>query len=278
MDLVGKLKSVLGLIQIPINLVRVSKVISHKLGNKLESLRDDLDIIKGNPKIYDELQLMELVHDIEDFAQGLWIPGATGPFLSAIAIDPRENYLKRIDFFREKIGKLKPQQESTESRSVHFSSSSAAGGFTPEESLVGISEAKNVLLDLLQEPPSSEQAGGQDAKQRPRVISIVGCHGVGKTALARVVYEHARRSDNFECVVWVEATGCNDKTALLAEIQAGLASTLVPPEADGNNAAASPDLHGILADKTSTPQPPISYIAISSLLEFYVAFHSLHGY
>lgn len=275
MDCVGTIKSVLGIIQMTINLLREDRRLARKLRYGLESLMKDLDFIKEESEIYDDLQLTELVYDIEDFAQGLWNPKTTGRQLWAIVIDPREEYVDRIEFFQKEIKKLSEQrlQKCTEfnseqrgdctadttSSSDPTTSSSAAGGYTPESFLVGIDEPKNVILDLLKKAAPIDQARGQDAKQRPTVISIVGCPGVGKTALARAVYSHyvaSAASRDFDCIAWVEAAGCNDKTALLAkiieDIQANLASrgseAPVPSGGDGN-AGASPDLHAILADK-----------------------------
>ncbi|TVU23472.1 hypothetical protein EJB05_25841, partial [Eragrostis curvula] len=242
----------------------------------------DLEILMLDLKSYDELRLMELVYDIEDFAQSLWIPGASGPVLSFIGMDPREDYVETIKSFQKKIQALeKQQQKSTGSKpdqggdsspdatsSSDPASPSAAGGYTPEASLVGIDEPKMMLLDLLKKPASGDQDGGQDAVQRPKVICIVGCPGVGKTAPARAVYDHhaAGASRDFDCVAWVEASGCNNRTALLGkilqEVQADLASRASAIQrlwgilqdmnsslAEGDGIASSQDLQGILAGK-----------------------------
>ncbi|TVU23404.1 hypothetical protein EJB05_25767, partial [Eragrostis curvula] len=304
MEIVRLIPFVLGTLKIPINLYKGDKKLERQMKHgldglmyELESLMHDLESNKEDWKSFDELRLTDLVYEIEDFAQDLWIPGASGPLLSAIGINPVGEYVNRIKGFKDKIKELKDsKQRGTEWKSPQGgcssadatsssdpASSSAAGGYTytPEKSLVGIEKPKEVILQLLKKQEASEdQAGGQDAVQRPKVISIVGCPGVGKTALARVVYDHyyveGVCSHEFGCVAWVEAAGCNNKKDLLAKIrdqvQADLArrasgttaspdlkgkgkadlaseasSSLGPSNGDGT--ATSPDLKGMLAGK-----------------------------
>jgi disease resistance protein RPM1 len=90
-----------------------------------------------------------------------------------------------------------------------------------------------------------EPAEGEEAGQLLKVISIVGCPGVGKTALARAVYDHLGEEGctmDFDCVAWVVASGCHNKMALLGEVL-----NAVRDKADC--AASSADLHALLADK-----------------------------
>jgi hypothetical protein len=49
---------------------------------------------------YEELKLRELAYDVEDFAQSLWIPRASGPILSAFAMNPVPEYLEKCNTSR----------------------------------------------------------------------------------------------------------------------------------------------------------------------------------
>jgi hypothetical protein len=227
-----------------IDLYKAQDQREQKMEVELDSLMHDLEYLMDPRLNFNKVggenyvDVTELIYDIQDFAQSLWIPGSSGPLLAAIGVDPREGYLIRINGFKNEIKKLLERQKEPEPAlgSDSASSSSAA------ESPACIAEPKEVLLvmDLLKKPEqrgasnsASSSAGGQDALQSPKVISIVGCPGVGKTFLARAVYNNlVRHSDEFECVAWVEAAGCNDKTALagkiLQEVQRNLESRRLP--------------------------------------------------
>ena len=108
--------------------------------------------------------------------------------------------------------------------------------------LEGIDGHKNKILELLSPSLGDEL--------RLRVVSIVGCRGVGKTALARAVYKEciaAADAFQFHCVAWVNASGCNDKKSLLNKIsqrvQAAIASRVAGvAEADADSATALQDM------------------------------------
>jgi len=117
---------------------------------------------------------------------------------------------------------------------------------------------KSKIIELLKPSPGEGQ--------QLRVISIVGCRGVGKTALARAVYDKYSSSDEFDCVAWVIASGCNKKKALLDKIlesvRADLASRPAPHHTEGNApsteaegaSTAKLSLRDILSDKRSVSQ------------------------
>jgi disease resistance protein RPM1 len=51
------------------------------------------------------------------------------------------------------------------------------------------------------------------------VVSVVGCRGLGKTTLAKVVFDSF---DDVPCRAWVVASDCKDVRALLQEIYSKL--------------------------------------------------------
>ncbi|CAM0878140.1 unnamed protein product [Alopecurus aequalis] len=79
--------------------------------------------------------------------------------------------------------------------------------YTREDELVGIKKPKAELLELLREEG-----------QPRRVISVVGPRGIGKTTLARVIYDDPALVDKFPCRAWVVASRYKDVDELLAEI------------------------------------------------------------
>ncbi|KAF7076481.1 hypothetical protein CFC21_081119 [Triticum aestivum] len=145
-----------------------------------------------------EMQNLELVYDIEDFIDHLRVPGKiAGGVLSAAGADPRHGLIEKINIFREDLKsviKRESEQPKKISESTQESQSGASPSscYTPEKDLVGFPETKDDFLKRLCSPSDEEL----------RVISIVGCSGLGKTALARAVYED-HTSSSFQCKAWV---------------------------------------------------------------------------
>lgn len=204
-------------------------------------------------------QLQELAYDVEDFVERLWDPAAYGRLLLvATGLDPRLEQLRSINQFKETLSSiaadLKQTTESNSKREDKDQQADAAmssdhdeeEGADDEEGLEAMDGPKSKIVELLEPSPGEGQ--------QLRVISIVGCRGVGKTALARAVYhKYSSSSDHeFDCVAWVTAaSGCNNKKALLDKIlhkvRADLASR-APTEAQ-RASTTKPNLQDILSDK-----------------------------
>ncbi|CAL4991854.1 unnamed protein product [Urochloa decumbens] len=246
------------------------------LQDGLRSVMDEMEVVdalikedkepRGTVQEIRIRQLQDLAYDVEDFVEGLWEPGAYGKVLVAIRMDPRSRQLRSIEHFQKMIGSLEKELNLKQSSQ---STSQGGGGTdqvaplaTSEEAveenleLQGINEPKSKIVELLSLNPSLGEGG-----QR-RVVSIVGCRGVGKTALARAVCRDPPVSDAFDCVALVEARGCNTKKALLDKIQQGFQAAPatasrdpgtadnVPTEAeDALTTNPQPQLQDILSDK-----------------------------
>lgn len=175
--------------------------------------------------------LRELVCEIEDFIDLTWVPGrGSGFVLSAFGLDPRTGILQRIDHFKDSIQTVRNWQPGDAGGShggddgaVTWSCSSATPtqSYSQEVALGSICKHRDELGTLLTE------AGGQELK----VISIVGCRGMGKTTLARAVYDHCRASGQFDCVAWVVATECRGPEDLLTKVLKEAHSTAEPTRA-----------------------------------------------
>ncbi|CAL4980274.1 unnamed protein product [Urochloa decumbens] len=227
-----------------------------KLKNGLAFIKGEMELVTAQVADNEEnledatqetriLQLQELAYDIEDFIEGLSVPGGgSGFILTAMGMDSRPRELDRIDYFKENIERLRKwqptaiascQQHIFRGSTDHGAASSpgTSGSSEPplhtrcrqESKLVGIAKPKEEILQLL----STAASGGR--QQQLRVVSIVGRRGLGKTTLARVVYEDPAVVEQFTHRAWVVASGCKgaDPQALLNRIhrdfQRGTAGT-----------------------------------------------------
>ncbi|CAL5080795.1 unnamed protein product [Urochloa decumbens] len=218
-----------------------------RLKNGVEVIKNEMEMVLAMIVDYTEYrdrettqeklilqQLQELAYDIEDFVAALWVPGPSGALvLTATGMDPRPQYGDRIDEFRKILKNLQGQKR-TEAKALFRSSqgggdtdyhsdamsatlagssaSSSPPRYTPRKDLVGINKPIQDIIDLM----STANGGQHDAERKKlRVISIVGCRGIGKTALARAAYEDPRVFNKFDCVAWVEGSEISHSVDLL---------------------------------------------------------------
>ncbi|CAL5066490.1 unnamed protein product [Urochloa decumbens] len=146
------------------------------------------------------LQLQDLSYEVEDFVDiysWLHINKSWSHLLA---------HIRHAVHLTEKVRSLREWQHSCASRGT------AAGSdgqlpfvfYNSDDKLFGIGKQKAKLRELM--PSISEGV---------RVITIVGCPGVGKTALARAVYQDCSKSKLFGSFVWVTASGCNSSGDLI---------------------------------------------------------------
>jgi disease resistance protein RPM1 len=208
------IKTLLGVLQYQINMIKEDKLLSIQLKIGLRCLKDELQTMTKRVEEYDEFQLQELAYDIEDFTDGLWVPKSFGSVLSAIGMNPKDEHVQLINDFKERMKNLEkhpPKSSELASSGTTSSTAGAAGSpYTPNVDLVGIDTPLDVLLELLSPLPSE--------KHQLRVISIVGCRGIGKTALARAVYDDPHVSEAFNCTAWVQASDCSHVRELLDKV------------------------------------------------------------
>jgi len=223
------------------------KTIRGKVKRGLDSIRQEMKLMIHDINLNEEMNqggtheiklvlLKELACDIEDFIDVTWVPGvASGLVFSATGIEPRNDILGTIDGFKERILSVrnwKPGGDGsshvedgagacscTSAASGHSHSEEATRSSQKEEkeaNLWGICKHRELLCELLSE-----------AERQPpalKVISIVGCRGVGKTTLARAVYNHCRASDDYDCVAWVVASECHHRGNLPSKVLKELGS------------------------------------------------------
>ncbi|VAH22498.1 unnamed protein product [Triticum turgidum subsp. durum] len=249
MEVVRTVGSVAGCINKLVNLIEKHKKRARDLTGGLKSMKADFDIImdlrleKEKQKLQltpgMQLQLQELAYDIDDFVQGLWVPGPCSSFvLAATGWDSRALLIDRIGDFKERIKNLKDELPKgfepvpIAGASTPAGSSSSAGSpvsCAQELDLVGIEGPKLEIQKLL-------SLGIEPHRGRLSVISIVGCSGSGKTALARALYQDDAVTKNFHYKAWVVASDHNP-----ADILSKIRQQVRPTSTLGSNSEDDSD-------------------------------------
>lgn len=176
-------------------------------------------------------EVQELAYDIED---------CVDHFVPKVTCDSNASWYQRSAHqamtvrtrtrFAKKIKKLKQRSSDASTRIKDWTvegASDSAGGSTPsppyiptEGDLDTMEESKKEILELLGEVEDND---GEAIRQQ-RVISILGCQGLGKTTLAKLVYD-CIESRKFQCRAWVEASKYRHASILLKDILAQVMKT-----------------------------------------------------
>lgn len=237
MEVIRTIGSVMGSIKMLVDLIAKNRELAGAVATGLRSMIKDFELIRTvrlqrkqqqlqlTPGM--ELLLQELAYDIDDFIQGLWDPGPCGSFiLLAIRADSRALLIQRISGFKESIKNLKDELPKS-FEAIPAGPSSSAGSpipCSPEVDLVGMEGPKGKIVELLAPRVEPHLA-------RLTMISIFGCSGSGKTALAWALYKDEDVvPKDFDYKAWVVASDLTS-AAILDKIRKEAVPRCSNPEA-----------------------------------------------
>lgn len=182
--------------------------------------------MQNNPRILQEgwiRQLQNLAYDTEDFIDIQnrldFISSHERSILMRIRWWAHTlAHMSHIVPLKQRFTILHHWQQSTSTIWSHgggtpAASSGPTAGFTscppyvPQDELIGLDQPIKEILELLLVSDKQED--------QPKVISIVGCRGIGKTALAGAVYHDPEVRRKFHRCAWIAATECNTAQDML---------------------------------------------------------------
>ncbi|KAL5203926.1 hypothetical protein ABZP36_008797 [Zizania latifolia] len=154
-------------------------------------------------------EMLDLAHDIEDcidrFMHRLTCKQHRAGAGAASLVHRLIPELEKVQIrsrFADEIQRLKKRLEEAQKRiggQLAGLGSSSTATCRAARSPVGIAESVEELLSMLDEV--------EGEPEQTRVISIVGFGGLGKTTLAKAVYDSSRVKEKFCCRAWVDAGG-----------------------------------------------------------------------
>ncbi|XP_062194026.1 disease resistance protein RGA4-like [Phragmites australis] len=170
-------------------------------------------------------EILDLAHDIEDcvdrFMHRLRCKQRSGGGGAGALVHRVAHELKKVQSrcsFADEIQKLKRRLKDAHQRVIDGGSISCGGqpgglsstaayskpSHVARNRPVGFEKPVEELLSLLDEVDGEPE--------QLRVISVVGFGGLGKTTLARAVYDSPQTKAKFDCRAWIAATGDSPKT------------------------------------------------------------------
>lgn len=181
-------------------------------------------------------EMLDLAHDIEDcvdrFLHRLTCnhhkrggAGAGASLLRRVThelskVKSRSSFGDEIQKLKKRLGEahqrvltINPPPILTAGGGQHTASSSSAAVAPPcraARSPVGIGEDVEELLSML------DEVEGEPVQMR--VVSVVGFGGLGKTTLAKAVYDDPRAKDKFRHRAWVAAGGSPEIRGILRDV------------------------------------------------------------
>ncbi|KAM0912107.1 hypothetical protein ACQ4PT_013054 [Festuca glaucescens] len=223
------INSVIGVVVTKLHkMIEEDNMLRGDLKKSLHDIKKEMQMMTKAITVYGEskdhwpwiLELQELAYDTEDCldifeekaACEVGVPWYLRKLHQLKTVDIRTQFARELKDLKQRVleafGRRDRYIGNNTPSALEPAASSKFTSYTPEAELVGITKPKAELLELLL---------GEVEKPR-RVVSILGPRGIGKTTLARVVYDDICVKSQFPCCAWVVASEHRGDKDLLKEI------------------------------------------------------------
>nr|XP_048320032.1 putative disease resistance protein RGA3 isoform X2 [Ziziphus jujuba var. spinosa] len=123
-----------------------------------------------------------------------------------------EDVTERLDDIAKEREKFHLREVVEDQRHVQVRNKRDTGSIVDEKQVYGREEDKDKIVEFLVESNSS------NSKDCPSTCAIVGMGGIGKTTLAKLVYNDPRVTEHFDMKIWVCVSGDFDVWRLIKAI------------------------------------------------------------
>ncbi|XP_039130842.1 putative disease resistance protein RGA3 [Dioscorea cayenensis subsp. rotundata] len=165
-------------------------------------------------------ELQQAAYDAYDFLQCLPLRALEENGMEKVVLQQTELIIKDIQKRLEKLMEEQPPYAAVHhhlQQSDDMNSKISSLGIPPDEvRVVGRDEDRAKMIQLLTFEESSQM--------ELSLIAIVGRAGVGKSTLARLVYDDERVASHFPLKFWVSASEIHDNASLLRSVASSLSS------------------------------------------------------
>lgn len=159
----------------------------------------------------DKAKLMQIDHQLKVLCQDTH--DCIHRFLRRGSMESRMEFAAKIQKFNESVHKLHDEAQKCITSLKEGASGKPSDRYVPPDKVVGRLECLAELQELVQLPQ------GTGRQEEPKVISIVGFGGVGKTLLTKQFY-FSEDGEKFHHRAWVTAAGSYEEVVkkILMEI------------------------------------------------------------
>ncbi|XP_050258422.1 disease resistance protein RGA2-like [Quercus robur] len=212
----------------------------HRLSIWLGELKD---VLKDAENVLDEFQYIVLQKEVMK-RNGSTSKKVSNFFSSSNPLAVRFEMAHKIKSIRKRVDEISAEKDKfnlaqgLEDRKLNMQESrDMTHSFVPSQNVIGRNDDKIQIIDLLMQ---------QDAGRNVSVIPIVGIGGLGKTTLAKLVYNNELVERHFQLRMWVCVSEDFNVTWLIKEI---LKSALVTIDENLSLDQLQIQLRGLLKDK-----------------------------
>ncbi|RLM55805.1 hypothetical protein C2845_PM10G10400 [Panicum miliaceum] len=162
-------------------------------------------------KAYLEL-IRDLTYDIEDCFEEFMVFIKNKSLLQQLlSLRARHRIAVQIRALKQRVQEVTQRNQRGDTELIR----NLSALYVEEAQLVGLDEPKKKLMALVTQPEDKSMVAAQTSKAGPRMVSVVGMGGLGKTTLTKKVYDTKDLRDKFDSHAWITISQTFDRKELL---------------------------------------------------------------